>query len=300
MSGVRGPRPAPPLLPGARRPSPWLILAVLVISLLAGVELAAATVAARTAHAWLGRLGGSITVAVAGRGLESADAAAARAAEILALTPGVVGVRILDPAPGDGLAATAMGLGAGDDRGGTPRLLAAAFAPGHGAARPAVADLLSRQGVAAAADVHDTLDSPLERLAFGGAGVAAALPLTLIAGLWWLTAWAATRAGRRLSSRLDLLSRLGAAESQLAPPLAGGATTAVLVGAVLGTGAALALAAGALWLPAAGAWLAGRDVPTLVADGWDLAPVALWPALAVLIGFLAARSGARRVLRTLP
>ena len=79
MSSGEAARSGPRLLPGVANPSPWLALAIFVLSVVAGLELVAATGSIRAAVAWSPRLAGSATVAVSGGGLESAEAAAARA-----------------------------------------------------------------------------------------------------------------------------------------------------------------------------------------------------------------------------
>ncbi|HLZ82437.1 MAG TPA: hypothetical protein VKQ54_02645, partial [Caulobacteraceae bacterium] len=130
MNSGQPARSGPSLLPGAGRPSPWLVSAALALSLVAGLELVAASAAVRAAAVWSPRLAGTVTVAVAGAGLESAEAAAARATEILAGAPGVARIWVLDPDPGDAVAGRVMGLGGTAPSGDPPRLLAATLTGG--------------------------------------------------------------------------------------------------------------------------------------------------------------------------
>src|SRR5208283_429450 len=101
-----------------------------LISMLAALECILATAVVRTEVDWPSRLEGSITIAAAGRGIESADAAAARVADILQQAPEVERARVLDPSPADALIAQAMGVGdAGQDAAG-PRLVSVRFRTG--------------------------------------------------------------------------------------------------------------------------------------------------------------------------
>ena len=103
------------------RSSPWARLATAaVLTGIALVVLLAAMVdltVVRAAQGVAGRIAGDETVVVWSHGLESADAAAARASEILAKVPGVGQVQWLDPAPGDRLVAVALGAPSGQNAG---------------------------------------------------------------------------------------------------------------------------------------------------------------------------------------
>src|SRR5579863_4733227 len=74
---------------------------LVAVALAALVAVMADLAIARTAGGLAPRLAGDETVVVWSRGLESADAAAARASERLAGVAGVSSVRWLDPAPSD-------------------------------------------------------------------------------------------------------------------------------------------------------------------------------------------------------
>lgn len=303
MSPARAARHGPSLLPGAANPSPWLALAVLLLSFLAGLELVASTAAIRAAAAWSPRLAGTMTVAVGGAGLESAEAAAARATEILAKAPGVARIRVLDPDPADAAAARIMGLSGTATAGDSPRLLAATSAGEEGASAAALARDLRRENVAAAVDDHGVWTGPLERTAVVLGAAAAGLFIVLITLVWALAATAAAAAVRRRASRVNLLLHLGATDPAIAGPFRARAVGATALGAVIGAGAAVALASAAIWSPAAADWIKAQLAAQVGAspglDAWDLAAVALWPPVAVLVAAWAAGAATKARLRAL-
>ena len=293
----------PSLLPGVAKPSPWLALAILVLSVVAGLELVAATAAIRTAVAWSPRLAGSATVAVSGGGLESTEAAAARAAEILARAPGVARLAVLDPDPGDAVAGRLMGLDGAAPGADPPRLLAATFASGEGASAAALAQSLRRGNIVAAVDDHGVWTGPLERMAVVAAATAAASLLLLIVLVWALAAGSAGGAVRRHSARVSLLLHLGATDGMILGPVSARAVGAAALGALIGVGAAAALAAAAIWSPALADWIKAQLAAQIgVApglDAWDLAAAAIWPPVAIVIAFWAAGGAAKSRLRTM-
>ncbi|HLZ85001.1 MAG TPA: hypothetical protein VKQ54_15665, partial [Caulobacteraceae bacterium] len=142
-----------------------------------------------------------------------------------------------------------------------------------------------------------------ERAAAVTAAAAAAFLLVLIALLWALAAGSAGRAVRRQGPRVTLLLHLGATDGVLLAPFRAGAVAAAALGTLIGAGAATALAAAAIWSPAV-----ADQLNTLIAarvgtaprlDPSDLAAVAIWPALAILVALWAAGSAAKARLRAL-
>src|SRR5579859_3129083 len=301
MSSGEAARSGPPLLPGVASPSPWLALAIFVLSVVAGLELVATTAAIRTAAAWSPRLAGSATVAVSGGGLESTEAAAARATEILARAPGVARIWVLDPDPGDALAARVMGVGGAAPGGDPPRLLAATFTGGDGVSATALAQDLRRESVVAAVDDHGVWTGPLERMAVVAAATAAASLLLLIVLVWALAAASAGGAVRRHSARVSLLLHLGATDGMILGPVRARAVGAAALGALIGAGAAAALAAAAIWSPALAEWIKAQLAAQIgVApglDAWDLAAAAIWPPVAIVFASWAAGGAAKVRLR---
>jgi cell division protein FtsX len=294
---------SPSLLPGAATPSLWLALAILALSVLAGLELVAATAAARAAVAWSPRLAGSVTVAVAGDGLESTQAAVARATEILARSPGVTRIAVLDPDAGDRLAGQLMGAPRTGDETDPPGIIVTTFdASGAGSAARIAQDL--RQGnVIAVVDDHGVWSGPVERTAAIAAAVTVASLLVLAVLTYVLAATAAAAAVRKRASRITLLLQLGATDAVILRPFRARAVGAAILGAVTGAAAAAALAAAVIWSPAVANWIGSRTgVPLGAApglDAWDLAAAAIWPPVAILLALWAASGAARARLRAI-
>jgi cell division protein FtsX len=293
----------PSLLPGVARPSPWLASGVLMLSFIAGLELIAATAATRAAVAWSPRLAGSATVAVRGAGLESTEAATARATEILARSPGVARVAVLDPDAGDGVAGKLMGLAASGGDTDPPRLIAATVDGGDEGSAANIAQALRRENVVAAVDDHDLWSGPLERgAAIAGAG-AAGLLLLLLVVTWALAAASVAAAVGKRWPRISLLLHLGATDAAIIQPFRARAVGATAVGAVIGLGAAAALAGTIISSPAVARWISDRTAASIGTvsglDMWDLASVVIWLPLAVLVALWAAGGAVRSRLRTL-
>jgi cell division protein FtsX len=281
-------------------------MAILVLSFIAGLELVAVTVTIRAAVAWSPRLAGGATVAVGGGGLESAEAATARATEILARAPGVARIWVLDPDPGDALAARLMGLAEPTAGGDPPRLLATTFIGAESGSAAALARDLRRENVSAAVDDHGVWTGPLERAAVAAAAVAAAVLLILLALGWAFAAGSARGTFRGHAARARLLLYLGATDAMVTAPFRAGAVGAAALGALIGVVAAAVVGAATIWSPALADWLHSRiaqlGTPPAIGPGldvWDLAVVAIWPPLAVLVATGAAGRTARAKLRAL-
>ncbi len=293
MGAVKGPTPGagPALFARGGGVSPLLALAALLLSLLGALDLAATAMAVGAFQAWPGRLAGSLTVAVDGRGVDGADAAA----ELLATTPGLAGVRVLDPAPGDALAGRLLGLA------GPPRLVTARFAVGPHPDAGAVRDVLGRAGFEAAVDDHGPWTGPLERAALLAAAAAGGVAVVGLAARAWVAGRIAARRLRRQERRARLLVQLGATEATLSRPVGGGATVAALLWASLGAAAVAGAGAVLIWTPsvspAANAWLASRGLPT--PDALALAAALIWPAAVAPLAAWASGAAARAALRKL-
>jgi cell division protein FtsX len=278
---------------------------ILLLSLIAALDLIAVAVAARTLQAWPARLAGSVTVVATGGGIESADAAAARVAEILGRTPGVSRVWVLDPAPEDALAARVIGAASAsaptaDDPDlppPTPRLLDVVFSPGSSLSARGLTKSLADQGPRVAIDDHGVWSGPLERAAVVAAGGAAVVLVVLLWGVWSLVTGGVRRAFDRQAERLILLTHLGATEPVLTGPFRRGLTLTAAVGAGLGVFAAAGVGALLIWSPDAAIALAGLGVPLPTIAPLDLAASLAWLLVAVPIGALAARIAASATLR---
>ena len=305
MSGSKCARRDPALLPGAGGLSPGVTLAILVLSLIAALDLMGVAVAARTLQAWPARLAGSVTVVATGAGVESADAAAARVAEILGQTPGVSRVRVLDSAPEDAMAARIMGA---SSAGGptadepdlpppTPRLLNVMFNPGSSLSARGLTKILADQGLRVTMDDHGLWSGPLERAALAAGGATVMLLVALLCGVWSLVAGGVGRTFGRHAERLILLTHLGASEPVLTGPFHRGATLTTVVGAGLGVFAAAGAGALLIWSPETAIALGGRGVQLPPIELCDLAAGLAWLPVAVPVGALAARIAAIAALR---
>jgi cell division protein FtsX len=293
----------PALLPGAANPSPWLALAMLVLSAVAALELVAGTAAIRAAVAWSPRLAGSATVAVSGGGLESAEAAAARATEILARSPGVTRIAVLDPDASDGLAGRLMGLSRTAAETEPPRVIATTFDAGAEGSAAAITEDLRRENVVAAVDDHGVWSGPMERTAVLAAAGGAGLLLALVVLTWVSAAASAAAAVRQRTARVTLLLQFGATDGMILRPFGARAAGAAALGAVIGAAAAAGLGAAVIWSPGVATWISSlTGAPLAVApglDAWDLAAAAIWPPVAILLALWAAGGAARAKLRAL-
>jgi cell division transport system permease protein len=305
VNANRAPARDQPLLPGAAKPALWLALAMFILSMAAGLELAGASAAIRAAVAWSPRLAGSVTVAVGGGGLESPEAAAARATEILARASGVTRIAVLEPDSRDRLAGRLMGVPqrSGDEEDAEPpRLIAATFDAGDRAAAAAISDDLRSANVAAAVDDHGLWTGPLERTAVIAAA-AAAVVLLVLAALAWAFAAASIRAAvRARTEQVGLLLHLGASDDMILRPFRARVVGGAALGALIGVGAA-AFAATFTRSPVVSDWI-NRQAGALIGsapiiDAWDLAAAAIWLPLVVLIAVGAGHSAARAELRAL-
>jgi hypothetical protein len=228
------------------------------------------------------RLGGGATVVVWGHGLESADAAQARAAEALAAVPGAAPITSLDPAASDRLVARALGA---------PDSAEARLLTVSGGSAQALQQTLAAQDIAGAAVDRSwrSAGGARKALALVAAGVLA--PVGVLLMFMGTCGMEASREMRASRDSIELMRGAGAFDGYVA-------------GLVRARVASLALTAG-LW-GAAGAMIAAallskRGLADLVGG---LARIdVLWPwavlvAVAWALGTLAAGSAARRLLRT--
>jgi cell division transport system permease protein len=279
-------RPGPLLAPGAG----WTVapyLTVVALSFAASLVLIATLAAGRGAVDLRERLVGSATVVVRAAGLESPDAAAARAAERLDAMAGVARAWPLEAAGPDPLIARLVD---GKSNGGAPRLIAVQFKAGAAPSAVSLSRALQADGLDAGVDDHRPMTSPLMRAA-GLAGLtAAALLAVIMAALGIVAAFATHRriAGQR--ELVDLLGLAGATDGFIGSLFAAGAARGAAWAGVAGAvAAALAVAAWRLAGPADEA-IGGEGL----AFAWtNLAAAAPWPLIAAAVGALAARLAVR-------
>ena len=230
------------------------------------------------------RLVGDVSVAVWGAGLESADAAAARAVEALSTLPEIKRVALLEPEVSDDRFGRLI-LGRATD-GEPPRLISVTMKGGAGPGSRLV-ERLRAMGIQAAGDDHRNYRSPLERralavIATAFAGAAASCAVLLFASI---------RAGEavvaRHRARLELMIRLGARVGWVGALVWRAVGLSVLLGALTG----LALIEGGYFIFGnaleVDSLLVGDPSPS------DAAFPLLWPPLVVLIAFAGAGLGSR-------
>jgi cell division transport system permease protein len=291
MTGKPIRRRGPSILPPDAGPPGFGFLALASLSFVASMLAIVCVAAGGGVADWRGRLIGSATVAVAASGLESPDAAAARAAEALGAVAGVARAWPLAP---DGVDPAILRLELGDARR-DGRLVAVKFKAGSPPADGALARALDADGLIAHVDDHRPWTSPLGRAA-AWAALAVAATLTAIIGAVGVIAALATR-GRLVARRdlVDLLRLAGAADGFIGGLFAArSAKTAARAGALGALAAALVVAA----------WRMSGERPLLLGGvrvAWaDLAAAGAWPLMAALVGAAAARLTARAALHGRP
>jgi cell division protein FtsX len=264
------------------RSQPWTRAgAALVLTVFATVGifvLILDAAAIRTAGDLAPRLTGSATVVVWAHGLESADAAQARAAEILATVPGSGAVTILDPAPSDSLIARLLAVQAhGDGQGLATRLERG----------------LRAQGVPALAADHSWKDSPAARTAALIAAAGALAPLAAVVAFAVVGVVEARREVSRARGAIELMRLSGASQGYVSDLVRGRVAGLALTCAFWA--AALAVIAAALVSRAGWASPLGGLTRADLVSPWPLLILLAWLAGA-LGGWLGARGRLRSAL----
>ena len=234
------------------RAQPWARAAtafVLTLFAATGVFILILDAAAlRTAGDLAPRVTGAATVVVWAHGLESADAAQARAAEVVATVPGAGAVTVLDPAMSDSLVARLAGVptSASSDA----RLLAVKARGEAQGLADRLEQVLSAQGLPARVADHSWKDSPPARTAALVAAAGVLIPLAAVAAFAIIGAGEAGREISRAGRAIELMRLSGASQGYLAAlvrgRVAGLALTCALWAAALAVIAA-ALASRAGW-----------------------------------------------------
>ena len=287
-------RPAS-FLPEEDARDPALLFVVAVLCFLACLTALGVIAGDRAAGGWSSQLRGEATVIVRARGGETPDAAAARAAEVLAGVSGVTEARALEKEKAYALIRPWLGDVAADlDDLPVPRLVAVGLDRRKPATAVALSQALKSQGLDAVVDDHSVWIKDI-RHAAGVVRWTAAVIFVLIAGAAAAVVAFATRAG--LAARRDVVEVLhltGAEDAQIANLFelrfarvaaisgAAGAAAAALLGAILrliGGGAGITPALPIAWV--------------------DLLAVLPCPLLAALVAAVAARLTARRLIQQL-
>jgi len=286
-------RPAPLLPPEGARDGA-LVFVVSVLCLLACLAVVAALGANRAAHGWRAQLSGSATVLVRARGDETADGAAARAAEVLAGVRGVAEADALEPEKAKALLEPWLGKDGVLDDLPIPRLVSVDLDSKAPASVAAMDQALKAAEVDATIDDHSLWLKDVVRAGLIARAFAIGIAVLVAAAAAAVIVFA-TRAG--LAARRDLVSvlHLAGAEDRFIAGLfqARFARMASLAGLVGATTAATIAAAARLFGGGAGL------TPVLPLAWTDLALLALCPLAAAAVAALAARATAMALLKTM-
>ena len=286
-------RPAP-LLPREPAQDALLVFVAMVLCVFACLAAIAALGANRAASGWAAQLKGSATVLVRPVGTESADAAAARAAETLAGVKGVREAAALERRKAEALVEPWLGPGVDLADLPLPRLVTVELDPAAGLKRADLERALKGAGVDAVVDDHsrwirDIVSAGrIARLAAGGAALLLALAAAAVIAF-------ATRAG--LIARRDIVEVLhltgaedsfiaGLFQNRLAELAAAAGAAAAILAALIA--AAIRLAGG------------GEGLTPVLPIAWtDLLAVLPCPIVAALVAAVSARLTADRLLHSL-
>jgi len=284
-----------PLMPKGDVRDGGLVFVIAVLCFFACVAAVSAMAADRAATGWTSQLRNSATVLVRPKGGETADAAAARAAEALADVKGVSEARALEREQAAALLEPWLGKGVLTDDLPVPRLVSLDLDPANPPSAAALENALKAKDVDATVDDHSLWIKDIVR-----AGAAARDAAILVFALTALAAAAVIAFAARavLATRREIVEVLHVAGAQdgyiaglLAERFAGMAFAAGVAGALLA--AALGAAARVV---GGGAGL----TPVLPVAWIDLAALLPCPILAAIVASLAARSVAMRLLKETP
>lgn len=240
----------------SRPPGSRLAVAILaaVLTALAGLAALASLAAFERTEGWRTRLAGEMTVAI--RPSPTADADAARAAEVLAGAPGVAEARVLDRSKVGALLAPWTAGARPPDLAALPRLIAVDLDPRRPAQRQDLAAALNTAGVNALVEDHQGWIRPAVELRQRSAAVLVGALMLCAAGLAAAGAFAAMHETRRSEAGLRTRLRLGATLSFCILPIAR-TISADLGAGVLAGGLVAALLARLSGLAAAGTLATG-------------------------------------------
>ena len=285
-----------PLLPRRDGRDLALLFVVAALSLLASLAAIGAFAGARAAAGWRSEVTGSATVIVNAQGSDTPDAAAARAAEVIAGVRGVAEARALDAAKANALIAPLVGPAGLPPDLPAPRLVAVELDPKAPATAAELQQALKAAGVDAVVDDHSRWSAQIMRAGAAIEAAAAALFLVIMAALGAVIAFA-TRQG--LAARRDVVEALhlaGATDAFIArlfqARFARAAAQAGLAGAALAI-----LAAALVKLATSG----DEQLTALLPISWrDLAAPLPFPLVGALVAAITGRLTAMAALRETP
>ena len=282
-----------PLLPPPDARDRLLVFVIAALCFLAGLTAIAALGSNRAASGWQNQLRGSATVLVRPKAGETADGAAARAAEALSGVKGVVQAAALERQKAEDLLKPWLGTEVLADLP-VPRLVTLELDAKHPATLTDLDAALAGAGIDATVDDHFMWTRQVIRAAWEARLAALAMAL-LLAGLTASVVILATRTA--LAAQLPVVEvlHLSGAEDKLIAGLF--QTRFALLAAVAGLyggGAAILIAMALRLLGGARGF-----TPALPIAWSDLVAPAVAPLIAALIGAFAARAAALRLLRSL-
>lgn len=284
-------RPAP-LLPSSDARDGSLLFVVAVLCFLACLTALGVIASDRAARGWIGQLGGEATVIVRPSHGETPDAAAARAAEVLAGVPGVSEARALEPQKAYDLVKPWLGDISDLEDLPVPRLVTVTLDPKAPADAARLAQALKGQDVDGSVDDHSLWIKGVKRSADLARAMGAGVFLLVALAAGAVVAFA-TRAG--LAARRDVVEVLhlsGAGDDFIARLFQVRFARMALLAGALGAGVAAAVG---LALRLAGG---PQGVSPALPVAWsDVLAVAPCPFVAALVAATAARMTASGLIR---
>jgi cell division transport system permease protein len=282
-----------PLLPPADARDRLLIFVIAALCFLAGLTAVAALGANRAASGWQSHLRGSATVLVRPKTGETADGAAARAAEALSGVKGVVQAAALERQQAEALLKPWLGDQVLADLP-VPRLVTLELDPKHPAKLGELDVALATAGIDATVDDHSLWTRDIVRAAWDARAAALAMA-ALLAGITASVIALATRATLTAQRPVvEVLHLSGAEDHFVAGLFQVRFAKLAAIGGVYG-GAVVMVIAAVLRLTGGARGL----TPALPIAWSDLLAPALLPVFAALIGAIAARAAALRLLKSL-
>jgi cell division transport system permease protein len=285
-----------PLLPREDGRDWSLLFVIAALSFLASLAAIAVFAGGRAAHGWRSEIAGSATVIVSPQGSDTPDAAAARAAEVVAGVKGVAQAEALTGDKAQALVTSVVGAGGLPPDLPAPRLIAVELDPKAPATGADLTRALKAAGVDAVVDDHSRWTAQIMR---AGASVqlgAVALFALILAALGAVIAFA-TRQG--LAARRDVVEALhlsGATDAFIARLFQARFARSAAQAGIAGAALAIAVAA-AIKLTTAG----DMQLTALLPITWrDLAAPLPFPLLGALVAAVTGRITAMGVLRQHP
>ena len=284
----------PPLLPPSDIRDRLLIFVIAALCFLAGLTTVAALGANRAASGWQSQLRGSATVLVRPKAGETADGAAAKAAEALSGVKGVVQAAALERQQAEALLKPWLGDEVLADLP-VPRLVTLELDPKHPAKLGDLDVALATAGVDATVDDHSLWTRDIVRGAWNARAAALGMALLLAAITASVIALATRAALMAQAPVVEVLHLSGAEDRFIAGLFQVRFARLSAIGGAYG-GLAVAVIAAALRLTGGPRGL----TPALPIAWSDLIAPLVIPLLAGAIGAIAARTSALTLLKSAP